>query len=77
LSSSTARKAEASGEIRTIAEYFEYTLDARKRVGTDPSDCPMRISLLGGIPISQHLLYTASMLEFRTDSDMRVLLDAP
>ena len=73
----TERKADARGEIRTIAQYLAYTLDARKSVGTEPSDCPMRIILVRGIPISQHLLYTASMLEFSTDSDMRVLLDAP
>jgi hypothetical protein len=77
FSSSTVRNADASGEIRTIAEYFAYTLDARKRVGTDPNDCPMRIIFECGISSSQHLLYTASMLEFRTDSHMRVLLEAP
>jgi hypothetical protein len=60
-----------------IEEYFAYTLDAKKSVGTDPRDCPMRISFVGGIPISQHLPYTASILAFSTDSDMRVLLDAP
>ena len=73
----TARNAVASGEINMTAQYLADALDAMLSVGTDPSDCPIRTILSGGISISLSREYTASMLALSVDSHNAALLELP